>query len=191
MLQVKKVILFDAFSFVGYGLCCRMMDKEIHVVGVDTNPMENSSEEDKMLRIGRNAFFEFIELPKAMSGQSMFAQTDAVIYPWYGPNSSDRIKEKGEMLQLVLEYCNHTKTKLVLVSAQSLDRNTKDDLDDELNDSWYSKINIDNSLFEHRKIRTTNIECLFTFIDFTNKELEEGIHKKNEHEEWISQNFYV
>lgn len=191
MLQVKKVILFDAFSFVGYGLCCRMIDKEIHVVGVDTNPIENGPKEDKMLRIGRNAFFEFMELPKAMVNQNKFVQTDAVIYPWYGPNHSDRIEEKGEILQSVLESCKDTKTKLILVSVNSLGRNKKADLVDELNETWYSKINIDNSLCEHRKVRTKNIECLFTFIDFSNKGLEEGINKKNEHEEWIFQNFYV
>ncbi|MEH7388486.1 hypothetical protein V7147_24270 [Bacillus sp. JJ1521] len=188
---MKNVILFDAFSFVGYGLCCRMIDKEIHVVGVDTNPKENTSEEDKMLRIGRNAFFEFMELPKAMANQTKFAQTDAVIYPWYGPNSSDRVEEKGEILQSVLKYCNEANTKLILVSAHSLDRNKKDEIDAELNESWYSKINIDNSLCEHRKVRTKNIEFLFTLIDFTNKEIAEGINIKNEHEEWIFQNFYA
>ncbi|MEH7235480.1 hypothetical protein [Bacillus sp. JJ1562] len=186
---MKKVILFDAFSFVGYGLCCRMIDNEIHVFGVDAKPKEDSPEEDKMLRIGRNAFFEFIEYPKAMMNQEMFVQTDSVIYPWYSPNFSERNEEKRNTLQSVLEYCNDTNTKLILVSAHSLDRNTMDDLNDELNESWYSKINIDNSLCEHRKVRTKNIEFLFTFIDFSNKELEEGIKIKSDHEEWISQNF--
>ncbi|MFS0824177.1 hypothetical protein [Bacillus sp. 1P02SD] len=187
---MKKVILFDAFSFVGYGLCCRMIEKEIQVIGVDANPKENSPEEDKMLRIGRNAFFEFIEFPKAMGNENMFMQSDAVIYPWYNPKTSERNENKGENLQSVLEYCNDTKTKLVLISAHTLHRNSNDDLEDELDDNWYSKINMDNSLCEHQKVRTKNIQFLFTFIDFSNKELEEAINKKNDHEEWIFQNFY-
>ncbi|MEH7224849.1 hypothetical protein V7112_13660 [Bacillus sp. JJ1566] len=188
---MKKVILFDAFSFVGYGLCCRMIDQEVQVVGVDAKPRDNSSEEDKMLRIGRNAFFEFIEYPKAMVDQSIFLQTDAVIYPWINPNSTERIEEKEVKLQSVLEYCNVTKTKLILVSAHSIERNTNCNLEDELDDSWYSKINIKNSLNEHQKVRTKNIEFLFTFIDFSIKELGEAINIKNDHEEWISQNFYA
>lgn len=190
MLQVKKVILFDAFSFVGYGLCCRMIDKEIHVIGVDANPKENSPEEEKMLRIGRNAFFEFIEFPKAIN-ERMFIQSDAVIYPWYNINSSERNEEKKKSLQSVLEYCKETNTKLILISAHTLGRNTIADLEDELDDSWYAKIHIDNSLCDHQKVRTKHIEFLFTFIDFSNKDLGEAIMKKNDHEEWIFQNFYV
>ena len=191
MLQVKKVILFDAFSFVGYGLCCRMLDKEIHVVGVDKNPKENSQEEDNMLRIGRNAFFEFVEQSKATVNHRLFNNTNAVIYPWNNPNTSERKQEKEEKLDLVLQYCSDAKAKLILVSAHSLERNPNDDFIDELDDRWYSKINIESSFFEHRKVRTKNIDFLFTFIDFSSKELEEGHNKKNDHKEWISQNFYT
>ncbi|MEH7381717.1 hypothetical protein V7138_14740 [Bacillus sp. JJ1533] len=184
---MKKVILFDTFSFVGYGLCCRMIEKEIHVIGVDTIPEENSLEEDKMLRIGRNAFFEFKEYPIAMMNQNLFMQTDAVIYPWYNPNSLERNKKNEEKLQSVIEFCSESKTKLILVSAHSLNRTI--DLDDELDENWYSKITIENSLCEHQKVRTKNIEFLFTFIHFSSTGLEDGINKKNEHKEWISQTF--
>ncbi len=188
MLQVKKVILFDAFSFVGYGLCSRMLDEEINVIGVDAEPMENSLEENKMLYVGRNAYFHFIENSKALLNQSLFEKTDAVIYPWFSSTQPSRNEEKEERLQSVFDYCNDSKTKLILVSVHDINRVAKDSLEDELDESWYSKIKLENSLWEHRKIRTKNIEFLFTFIDFSNKGLAECIQIKSVHKEYIHQN---
>jgi hypothetical protein len=188
MLQVKKVILFDAFSFVGYGLCSRMLDEEINVIGVDAEPMENSLEENKMLYVGRNAYFHFIENSKALLNQSLFEKTDAVIYPWFNSTHHNRNEEKEERLQSVFDYCNDSKTKLILISVHDINRIAKDSIEDELDESWYSKINLENSLWEHRKIRTKNIEFLFTFIDFSNKGLAECIQIKSVHKEYIHQN---
>ncbi|WP_453990471.1 hypothetical protein [Bacillus nitroreducens] len=185
---MKKVILFDAFSFVGYGLCCKMIDESIQVLAVDETPKENSPREDKMLRIGRNSYFEFVEYPKVLVNQKMFEQTDAVIYPWYDPVSS---KRNQELFHSVMNSCNDAKSKLILVSANCVNRDVTIDMESELDHNWYSKINFTDSLSEHRKIRTKNIDFLFTFIDFSNHELKEGIQKKNDHEEWISQNFYT
>lgn len=188
---MKKVILFDAFSFVGYGLCCRMLDDEIHVIGVDLQPKENSLEEDKLLRIGRNAYFDFIEYQKEVLNQNIFNQSDAVIYPWFSSSDQTRNEEKEDRLHSVIKYCMASKTKLVLVSALKTNNDTKNDLDYELDNGWYSKINIVNSLCEHRKLLTKNVEFLFTFINFSNKDLGEGIQIKNDHKEWILQNLYT
>ena len=141
-----------------------------------------------MLYVGRNAYFHFIEYSKALINQSLFEETDAVLYPWFSSIHQNRNEEKEQGLQLVVDYCIETKTKLILVSAQCVNRGANNSLDDELDDSWYSRFNLENSMYEHRKIRTKNVEFLFTFIDFSNKSLEEGIQKKNEHKEYIYQN---
>ena len=188
MLQVKKVILFDAFSFVGYGLCCKMLDEEINVIGIDAEPMENSPEEKKLLFIGRNAYFRFFENSKASLNQSLFNKTDAVIYPWCSSTHPNQNEEKEERLQSIFDYCNDSKTKLILVSAHEINRVEIDSLADELDDSWYSKVNINDSLWEHRKIRTKNVNFLFTFIDFANKSFTECIRIMNDHREFFYQN---
>ncbi|WP_010283381.1 hypothetical protein [Bacillus timonensis] len=185
---MKKVIVFDAFSFVGYELCCRMLDEEIHVTGVAPQPNEDSTEEDKLLRIGRNAFFHFIEFHNGILNPNILKQSDAVIYPWLSSPLLNRNEEKENLLQSVIDYCIDTKTKLVLVSVHMTNNDPKNEMEYELDEKWYAKINIENSLSEHRKVLTKNVEFLFTFIDFSNKELEEGIQIKNDHKEWILQN---
>ncbi len=165
-----------------------MLEEEINVIGVDAEPMENSPEENKMLYVGRNAYFLFIENSKAILNQSLIDKTDAVIYPWFSTTHPYRNEEIEERLQSVFDYCNDSKTKLILVSAHNINRVAKNSFEEELDESWYSKINLENSLWEHRKIRTKNIEFLFTFIDFSNKSLAEGIQIKNDHKEYIHQN---
>ncbi|WP_077617290.1 hypothetical protein [Bacillus sinesaloumensis] len=186
---MKNVILFDALSFVGYGLCLKMVDEEILVWGIDKTPKENSLEEERMYRIGRNANFQFVEYPKSMLDQTMFKQVDAVIYPWLGPYSIERNKVKDEKLHSVISHCNETKTKLILVSSNLATNESSDDLAIALDEDWFSKIDIKNSLCDHQKIRTKNTEFLFTFIEFSNNNIIEGTRKKDEHLEWVSQNF--
>ncbi len=186
MLQVKKVILFDAFSFVGYGLCANMIENEIHVVGIDAMPKEGSPEEDKMLRIGRNANFEFREYNPKLFNLGFLEKSDAVIYPWFRPAHITQKEEDKDMIT-ILRYCNNTKTKFVLASAYVKNNCDMQHLECELDEHWYTRINMDNNLIEHRKIRTKNIEFLFSFIDFSTTNFKEGINKMNEHEEWISQ----
>ncbi|MFT4412518.1 hypothetical protein ACLM5H_01535 [Fredinandcohnia humi] len=190
---MKKAIIFGAFSLAGYGLCCQLLEDEVHVIGIDNIPKENSSEEERMLWIGRNALFHLVEpSPELYSTSSIvFKSADVVYYPWFGPN---RLHDRGnnEHLEVttVMEFCSNERLKLILVSSQKVaNKNNLSFSADEDTVQMYKKVDLENSLDTHRMIRTQNIELLFTFIDFSNGNLEEGVTKLLEHKEWVSRKF--
>lgn len=59
---MKKVVVTGALGFIGFTLTRRLLEKGFEVVGIDGMIAENSQDlyEEKLLWIGRNAHFQFI-----------------------------------------------------------------------------------------------------------------------------------
>ncbi|WNF35762.1 NAD(P)-dependent oxidoreductase [Bacillaceae bacterium IKA-2] len=59
---MKKIVVTGALGFIGFSLTQRLLEKGFEVVGIDGMIVENLQElyEEKLLWIGRNALFQFI-----------------------------------------------------------------------------------------------------------------------------------
>lgn len=176
---MKKAIIYGAFSFVGYQLCRHMLDQEIEVIGIDFEPKEGSPEEDNLLRIGRNAYFSFVNYDSKLirDGQLQVDGTDAFVYTWIGCNDN-----KDKEIQELVERCSENNSKFILVSTHNCTFGNEDELDEH----WYNKINIQNSFMEHRLLKEPKGTFLFTFINLSGASIQEGLDKVYEHKEWLT-----
>ncbi|WP_417897325.1 hypothetical protein ABN702_13310 [Bacillus haimaensis] len=57
--MMKNAIVAGATSFVGFSLCQKLIRREVEVYGVELHEKKFDLEEDKLMEIGRNAFFQF------------------------------------------------------------------------------------------------------------------------------------
>ncbi|MFS0864247.1 hypothetical protein [Fredinandcohnia sp. 179-A 10B2 NHS] len=176
---MKKAIIYGAFSFVGYQLCRHMLNQEIEVVGIDFEPREGSPEENNMLRIGRNAYFTFVNYDTNLlrDGQLQVDDTDLFVYSWIGC-----YENKDEEIRELLEHCSRNNSKFILVSTHKCSFGNEDELDEQ----WYNKLNIKNSFMEHRLMKEPKGTFLFTFINFSGTSVQEGLDKVYEHKEWLT-----
>lgn len=56
---MKNAIVAGATSFVGFSLCKKLIRREVEVYGMELQEKKFDLEEDKLMEIGRNAFFHF------------------------------------------------------------------------------------------------------------------------------------
>jgi nucleoside-diphosphate-sugar epimerase len=57
--MMKNAIVAGATSFVGFSLCQKLIRREVEVYGMELLEKKFEPEEDKLMEIGRNAFFHF------------------------------------------------------------------------------------------------------------------------------------
>ena len=125
-LTMENAIVIGAFNFVGFKLCCRLLEEGIVVYGVDTpESREDEFVEEKQLQIGRNANFSWQEVSECVffdnKGSNCY---DTVYYCLFDPSINmfskgiDKcMNQTTKLLKEVIQYCNEYKIKLVLLST--------------------------------------------------------------------------
>ncbi|WP_078381446.1 Rossmann-fold NAD(P)-binding domain-containing protein [Sutcliffiella halmapala] len=58
---MRNVMVVGATNFIGFALCKQLIKKEVQVVGIAFTKSPNDQAEEKLMEIGRNAFFHFQE----------------------------------------------------------------------------------------------------------------------------------
>lgn len=56
---MKNAVVAGATSFVGFSLCHKLIRREVEVYGMELQEKKFDLEEDKLMEIGRNAFFHY------------------------------------------------------------------------------------------------------------------------------------
>ncbi len=59
--EMRNVMVVGATNFIGFALCKQLIKKEVQVVGIAFTKSPNDQAEEKLMEIGRNAFFHFQE----------------------------------------------------------------------------------------------------------------------------------
>ncbi|MBD8067548.1 NAD(P)-dependent oxidoreductase [Bacillus sp. PS06] len=118
---MKKAVVIGALGFVGYGLCCRLLDEGVFVYAVDLYPKENSQKEEKMLRIGRNSNFQFIDIQEEDRYNHISTETDVSFISLLEMN--DTAKEGQEELGNVIQFCERSGSKLVILTSHQIKNN--------------------------------------------------------------------
>jgi UDP-glucose 4-epimerase len=122
---MKQAIVIGALGFVGYRLCCRLLDKDVRVIGVDFSPKEESVEEEKLFQIGRNADFTFINLDiENLWISSDLVKCNNVFYSLVDPTCSIETSEMDKQREItkkqivkVIEFCKKNNSRFILIST--------------------------------------------------------------------------
>ena len=125
---MKKAIVIGALGYVGYGLCCRLLDDDVIVYAIDSIPKAESLEEEKLLQVGRNANLIFTDLNDCIFEDENMTDIDAVFYTLIDPNF--RIKEEDiialktqnrNMLEKAIDHCDQKRCKFILLSTTCIE----------------------------------------------------------------------
>lgn len=130
---MKNAIVIGALGFIGYQLCCRLLEEEVNVYGMDHCPSEDSLNEEKMMLIGRNAHFQFIDIKDIQRlEQQNLTGIDVVIFSLFDPNEviskENYHQTKTDVraaFEKIVSYCEEKKVKLVLLSSSQLEQYEK------------------------------------------------------------------
>lgn len=57
--MMKNAMVVGATSFVGFSLCKKLIHREVEVYGVELSTNKAAHDEDKLMEIGRNAYFRY------------------------------------------------------------------------------------------------------------------------------------
>ncbi|MCH1625879.1 hypothetical protein [Fredinandcohnia quinoae] len=173
---MKQAMIIGAFTFVGHGICCRLLDEDIYVIGVDLSPDKDSMEEEKMFRIGRNANFIFEDLSDFSSDNFSFCNIDVVLYAM-----DDICDRSSNILNKTIEFCYSNKIRLVLVSSH-----TNHMQQSEFDLKWCEELNLTLS---KQVIHYKEAHFFTSLIDFTTTNLQTGHRKVEEYREWVNTYF--
>lgn len=80
---MKKIVVTGALGFIGFSLTQRLLEKGFEVVGIDGMIVENLQElyEEKLLWIGRNALFQFIDQKiEEIDLKALFEDVDTIYH---------------------------------------------------------------------------------------------------------------
>lgn len=123
---MEKVIVTGALGFIGFSLCQRLLEEGIEVIGIDgmVDKSLKSFYDEKLLWIGRNAQFTFIDQRiEDMNIKKIMKDVD-VIYHLAATTSRNRqwqdlrttIEDNVGVTDKVINACNK-KTKLIFTSS--------------------------------------------------------------------------
>lgn len=174
---MREAIIIGVFTFVGHGLCCHLLEEDTHVIGIDLFPAEDSLEEEKMFRIGRNANFQFEELSNFPSSNSLFGTTDIVIY------ALDELSNRNEdIITNTLELCYANRKRLILLSlaANPEPLNTFDA-------KWCEELDL---TLNKQIIKYNGIHFFSLLIDFSSIDIHTAGLKVDEFVDWVKTYFH-
>ena len=123
---MNKVVVTGALGFIGYSLCTRLLESGYEVIGIDGMIDERLKElyEEKLLWMGRNAQFHFInEKIEEINLKQFFGDVDTV-YHLAAPTSRDRswgvlrttIEDNVGVTGKIIQACGEA-TKLIYTSS--------------------------------------------------------------------------
>ncbi|WP_169891186.1 NAD-dependent epimerase/dehydratase family protein [Litchfieldia alkalitelluris] len=113
---MKSSIVIGALEFVGYGLCCQLIEDEIKVYAVDQIPKEESLKEEKLNLVGRNAYWQFVDSSTHVNYDD-FNEIDVVFYSALELNGDkDQFSYKIKELDKVIKFCQRSGSRLILLS---------------------------------------------------------------------------
>ncbi|MFC4320668.1 NAD-dependent epimerase/dehydratase family protein [Litchfieldia salsa] len=130
---MKKAVVIGALGFVGYGLCCRLLDEGVLIEAMDLPPCDNSLEEEKILQIGRNANFRFIDMNIEDRYEQLSSDTDVIFFSLLDLNDnvegSDALQRKvateAELVKAIQACGQSEKSKIVIISSTELNEERK------------------------------------------------------------------
>jgi len=119
---MKQVLIIGTLGFVGYSLCCRLLEDDITVFGLDYKPCEGTIEEEKLLEIGRNSNFTFIPITDELFQERKLEniQEDFVFYslPRNRRDSNiTRHKEIENLLEIATQKSLLNNSKLIIFKS--------------------------------------------------------------------------
>ncbi len=119
-----RVLLVGGLGSIGYNLCRQLIEEEIDVLALDdiiSNDHDNK--EEKLLQIGRNAFFQFSSLDTDYRVEK--EKFEVIIYCLNdpidrqgNPNMMNDI-ELEKHLKNALGYCRDYESKFILISSST------------------------------------------------------------------------
>ncbi|WP_209121837.1 NAD(P)-dependent oxidoreductase [Alkalihalobacillus sp. BA299] len=79
---MKRVVVTGALGFIGFHLCSKLLDEGIEVYGIDSmiNAAQKSQAEDRLLYIGRNSLFHYIQQPIESVDFTSILTEDTVVF---------------------------------------------------------------------------------------------------------------
>lgn len=110
---MKSAIVTGATGFVGFSLCQKLIRGEVEVYGMELQEKKFDQEEDKLMEIGRNAFFHYqgkIEKHHLNSGEKFDAA--------YFCLEAEELNEKKYLERLT--YLSNLSRKVFLVAPHKL-----------------------------------------------------------------------
>lgn len=130
-----RVLLVGGLGSIGYTLCSQLIEEEIDVFALDNISNDDDDKEEKLLQIGRNAFFQFSPLDTDYRVEK--EKFDVIIYCLYDPidrqghpNMMNNI-ELEKHLKNALEYCLDYGSKFILISGSTESSNQYSETDNE------------------------------------------------------------
>lgn len=116
-----RVLVVGGLGFIGYTLSCQLIEEEIDVFVLDNISNEHKYKEEKLLQIGRNAFFRFNSLDTDYRTNE---EIDVIVYCLFDPTDRQRssnmencIEQTEKHLKNALNYCHEYGSKFILISS--------------------------------------------------------------------------
>ncbi|MBE4909352.1 NAD-dependent epimerase/dehydratase family protein [Bacillus luteolus] len=116
-----RVLLVGGLGLIGYSLCCQLIEEEIDVFALDNVSNEHNDKEERLLQIGRNAFFQYSSLETDYRTKK--EKFDVIIYCLYDPIDRQDNMNMGNNIELekhlknALDYSRDYGSKFMLVSG--------------------------------------------------------------------------
>lgn len=175
---MKQAVVIGALSNIGYSLCCGMLDEAYQVIALDDLPNENSQEEDNLLRVGRNAYFQFKELTKETLTNQKDENYEMVLYV----SQKENLRKISEID--IIKFCYNNASRLILISKL----HHKDDTNEKTKEiDSFQKIKPLIEKKENTLNQENKLNLYITVIDFPSVNIEEGlkmitVHNQNHQE---------
>ncbi|QOR67557.1 NAD(P)-dependent oxidoreductase [Cytobacillus suaedae] len=131
-----RVLLVGGLGSIGYTLCSQLIEEEIEVFALDNISNDHDEKEEKLLQIGRNAFFQYSSLDTDYRVEK--EKFNVIIYCLYDPidrqgnlNMENDMELMEKHLKNALEYCNEYGSKFILISGSTESENQFSETDNE------------------------------------------------------------
>ncbi|MCA1031048.1 NAD(P)-dependent oxidoreductase [Bacillus timonensis] len=137
---MNKATIIGGLDFIGYSICTRLLEEGFTVYALDLEPKEGSLEEEKLLRIGRNANFHFSERDSTLSSLKTYPACDLLFYIGVAPFAEVRnrsvydryVDHMKTSLKEVCDYCNKHQTKLILLSTLNVFNEKQEEINEDV-----------------------------------------------------------
>ncbi|MDF0728601.1 NAD(P)-dependent oxidoreductase [Cytobacillus sp. S13-E01] len=156
-------IVVGGLGFLGFSLCCHFIEEEVNILAFDDMADDEEVKEEKLLRIGRNAFFQYRDIQDFRSLMKE-ENCDTVFYSLfdsakdrYSPDIDACIGKTRQLLNDVISFCRMNGSKLILVSTYDVFGNEQFVVDEDTKpvpDSDNGKLHVE----EEKLVRETLAE---------------------------------